>query len=81
MLKSRKLSYLLCFWLAAAGSSSAQPTPSQPPSGRPAERTRKVSHFSVEGNTLLEPALLRRLASRYEGRELTLAQMKQLAQT
>jgi hemolysin activation/secretion protein len=45
----------------------------------PAQRTRKVTRFVVEGNTLLPDAEVRNLLRVYEGRELTLDEMKEAA--
>lgn len=43
------------------------------------ERTLRVDHFELQGNTLIPAAELEALLAPYEHRELTLAQMKDLA--
>lgn len=80
MLSKRTLPFFFSLWFASTLVASAQNGPSQPiPQTAPA-RTRKVVHFSFEGNKLMSPAELSKIAARYEGRELTLDQMKQMAE-
>jgi hemolysin activation/secretion protein len=50
-----------------------------PSPAQPGAKTLKVERFRVEGNTQLPDDELRRAVSNYEGQELTLAQMKELA--
>lgn len=57
---------------ALATTALAQPTP-------PAARTRKVTKFVIQGNTLLPEADLNKVLRVYEGRDLTLEQMKNAA--
>lgn len=52
------------------------PTPADP-----GAKKLKVERFRVEGNTQLQDDELRRIVSGYEGQELTLAQMKDIART
>lgn len=49
----------------------------EPPAA--AAKTLKVERFDIVGNTLLDADLLRQQVSPYEGKELSLAQMKELA--
>lgn len=46
---------------------------------KPGERVKKVDHFLVEGNTLLTEAEIRALLVLYEGKTLSLNQMKEVA--
>ena len=64
---------LILFWVALLGTALAQ-TPTEA-----AMRTRKVTKFVIEGNTLLSEPELRTVLQAYEGRELTLEEMKSAA--
>jgi hemolysin activation/secretion protein len=58
----------------------AQDPPPPPPGGEEVRaRTRKVTKFVIEGNTLLPEAELHKVLRIYEGRDLTLDEMKEAA--
>jgi hemolysin activation/secretion protein len=68
----RSLCILALLSCAAWAQPAAAPVPAE-------QRTRRVQRFVVEGNTLLPDEEIRSLLRVYEGKELTLEQMKQAA--
>lgn len=58
---------------------TAQSEPPAPGPETAAPRTLKVDSFAVEGNSLLSEQEIQSVVSGYEGRELTLAEMKEAA--
>jgi len=67
--------------LALAGLFTVLPLWAQPGENQPQQsaETRRVERFSVEGNSLLTAEEIQQLLKHYEGRDLTLEQMKEAA--
>lgn len=65
-----------CLWASLLG---VTPLAAQPDKPEPAAETRRVDRFVIEGNTLLPPEELDVVLKHYQGRDLTLDQMKEAA--